>query len=304
MLFKILKATYGDKDADSLDVTSIVSEKVSDGRLAIAVTNQTFKKDPAPLKRKNLKVEYELDGEKHSKYFQEGVIAELPYPEKLIRYPARFTLNLPEVTLSTACWGNASFLSSAVWAYKRFKDRVTFGEKIFFISEDIDYSEYKRAFEDEGIQVKPLHSGYSLADYSHLAVKGLNEHINTDFVMLFQNDGFIDNVDKWTDRFLDYDYIGAPWWYKDHNNVGNGGFSVRSRKLLEVLAVDPHIKKVVPEDHHICRTYGDYLREHHGIEFAPEELALQFSVEHGTYRDQFGFHGTWQLEAYLRRTSS
>lgn len=303
MSFKILTANYGDRDETSLEVTEIVSKKIKDGRLAIAVTNETFKKDPAPLKKKRLKIEYELEGEVKTKYFQEGVIAELPSPEKLIKCPHRFTLNLPEVTLSTACWGNTSFLSSAVWAYKRFKDRVTFGKKIFFISESIDYSEYKQAFENEGIQVVLLPKEYSLRRYSYLAVKELNNYVDTDFVMLFQNDGFIDNVGKWTDRFLDYDYIGAPWWYKDHNNVGNGGFSIRSKKLLEVLATDKHIEQVVPEDHHICRTYGDYLREHHGIKFAPEELALQFSVEHGVYTDQFGFHGTWQLEAYLRRAS-
>jgi len=304
MSFEVIEATYGHKEDSSLDVIEIVREKIRDDRLAIAVTNESFKKDPAPLKKKILKVKYEFEDETKTKYFQEGVIAELPYPEKLIRYPSRFTLNLPEVTLCTACWGNASFLSSAAWAYKQFKDKVTFGEKIFFISENIDFSEYKEAFEDEGVQIKVLPKEYSLHSYSYLVVKELNEFVDTDFVMLFQNDGFIDNVDNWTDRFLDYDYIGAPWWYKDHNNVGNGGFSIRSKKLLETLANDKHIEKVVPEDHHICRTYGDYLTENHGIKFAPEELALRFSVEHGHYKNQFGFHGSWQLEAYLRRSSS
>ena len=32
--------------------------------------------------------------------------------------------------------------------------------------------------------------------------------------------------------------------------------------------------------------------------------AAKFSVEHGTYANQFGFHGTWQLEAYIRRLTS
>jgi len=304
MSFEVIEASYGHKEDSSLDVTDIVLKKIKDGRLAIAVTNESFRKDPAPLKKKILKIKFKFENETKTEYFQEGVIAELPYPEKLIKYPKRFTLNLPEVTLSTACWGNASFLSSAVWAYKKFKDKVTFGQKIFFISEDVDYSEYEEAFEDEEICVELLPKGYTLQKYSHFVVKELNNFVDTDFVMLFQNDGFIDNIDKWTDRFLDYDYIGAPWWYKDENNVGNGGFSVRSKKLLKVLADDEKIEKVVPEDHHICRTYGKYLREKHGIKFAPEELALKFSVEHGIYKDQFGFHGTWQLEAYLKRTSS
>ena len=75
-----------------------------------------------------------------------------------------------------------------------------------------------------------------------------------------------------------------------------------SSKIMD--ATNLRIKEFVPEDHHICRTYGKYLRDNHGIKFAPEPLAAKFSVEHGTYANQFGFHGTWQLEAYIRRLTS
>ena len=75
-------------------------------------------------------------------------------------------------------------------------------------------------------------------------------------------------------------------------------------KLMKILAEDEKIKEVVPEDHHICRTYGKYLRDEHKIKFAPEDLALKFSVETGQYKDQLGFHGSWQLESYLKRCSS
>ena len=143
-----------------------------------------------------------------------------------------------------------------------------------------------------------------MRQYSKMVMKDLNNFIHTDFVMLFQNDGFIDNIGKWDESFLKYDYVGAPWWYKDDNNVGNGGFSIRSKKLLQILSSDESIEKYDPEDHHICRVYGDYLRKQHGINFAPEHVARKFSVETGKYVDQFGFHCSHQLEAYLRRISS
>jgi hypothetical protein len=303
MSFKVLKANYG-VGQSVMDVTEKLNSKIKDNRLTFAVTNESFNKDPAPLKKKVLTIEYEDEsGDVHEKEFREGVVIELPNPKKA-NSKHRYLLNLPEVTLATICWGNNSFLTSAIWAYKQFNKKTKFGEKIFFISEDIDVDEYGDFFEEEEVLVSRVKSGYTLKDYSHFVVKDLNDFVNTDFVMLFQNDGFIENIDMWSDEYFDYDYIGAPWWYKDHNNVGNGGFSMRSKKLLEVLAADEKILDVVPEDHHICRTYGDYLREEHGIKFAPEELASKFSVEHGHHGGQLGFHGAWQLESYLKRLSS
>ena len=131
--------------------------------------------------------------------------------------------------------------------------------------------------------------------------KDLNNYVDTDFVLIFQNDGFISDSSSWTEEFLDYDYIGAPWWYDDENNVGNGGFSLRSKKLLEILSNDSHIKETDPEDHNICRVYGDYLKETHGIKFAPESLARKFSVENGNFTSQFGFHGKWHMGSYIKK---
>ena len=43
-------------------------------------------------------------------------------------------------------------------------------------------------------------------------------------------------------RFFDYDYIGAPWPNNFVNRVGNGGFSLRSKKFLELTAKIPYNK--------------------------------------------------------------
>lgn len=135
----------------------------------------------------------------------------------------------------------------------------------------------------------------SIQRYSDFIMKGLSKYIDTEYVLIIQYDGFVMNHKAWCNDFLNHDYIGATWWYKDGMNVGNGGFSLRSKKLLELTSKDHLIKQTHPEDHHICRTYRKYL-EGKGIKFAHEDLAKKFSIEgHGgqdnIYVSQFGFHG-------------
>lgn len=140
----------------------------------------------------------------------------------------------------------------------------------------------------------------SIEKYSHFLIKKVNDFVETDFVLVIQYDGFILNPEAWSDDFLKYDYIGAPWWYEDDNNVGNGGFSLRSKRLLKTLAEDESIVECHPEDHCLVRMYGDYLRTK-GIVFAPESVARRFSIEgclkesvpvkYGSvWTNEFGFH--------------
>ncbi len=133
--------------------------------------------------------------------------------------------------------------------------------------------------------------------YSKFILKELYKYIETDYALIIQHDGYVKNPEAWTDEFLKYDYIGAPWWYKDGHNVGNGGFSLRSKKFLEATykfftvytAAETH-----PEDHVICRKYRESFEKGFDIKFAPEELAAKFSFEgwnqQGVWSGQFGFH--------------
>lgn len=135
----------------------------------------------------------------------------------------------------------------------------------------------------------------STEEYSKFILKNLNEYVDTNYVLIIQHDGFVLNPHAWSDEYLEYDYIGAPWWYESGGNVGNGGFSLRSKRLLEFTARENFIEKYHPEDFQICRTYRDYLLNQ-GMTFAPVSLAKKFSFE-GRYRmwdnwnGQFGFHG-------------
>lgn len=136
----------------------------------------------------------------------------------------------------------------------------------------------------------------SIEEYSRFMIKELYRYVDTKYALIVQHDGYVKNWKAWENDFLNYDYIGATWWYKDGMNVGNGGFSLRSKKLLNTLANSAWITKTHPEDHHICRTYRKILEQKHAIKYAPESVAKRFSIEgyrsnENEYSNQFGFHG-------------
>ena len=148
-----------------------------------------------------------------------------------------------------------------------------------------------RRFDLAGIEVAVIPDIASIADYSRFMVKALGDRIESRFALVVQYDGYILNGRCWQAAFHDYDYIGAPWIDGGAQAVGNGGFSLRSRRLLQALR-DPRIAELVPEDIAICRTYRRLLEEDYGIRFAPPALAARFSFEsQAPTAPTFGFHG-------------
>ncbi len=137
------------------------------------------------------------------------------------------------------------------------------------------------------------------ADYSQFMLAELAEHISTSHALCIQWDGFVLKGSAWRPEFLDYDYIGAVWpHFRDRYNVGNGGFSLRSRRLLHAcrhLDFDPRDG----EDLIICRLQRPRL-EKQGIRFAAEEVARQFSFERTQPSGrEFGFHGIFNLVEHV-----
>lgn len=191
-------------------------------------------------------------------------------------------LHLPSVTLVTV---NCDKIEQGIEALAKSIKGIKFGAVKFLTSADTGLIE----------AVKIPHIS-TIQEYSRFMVKELYKYIDTDYVLVVQSDGYVKNPAAWNPEWLQYDYIGATWWYGDKQNVGNGGFSLRSKKLLQVLAADQYIVKTHPEDHMICRIYGRYLTQKHGIKFAPDSVAKKFSIEgfrqkDKTYSGQFGFHG-------------
>ncbi len=133
----------------------------------------------------------------------------------------------------------------------------------------------------------------------HFVLKNCAPSSATEHVLLVQWDGYVVNPGAWDPAFLECDYLGAKWfWHEDGMRVGNGGFSLRSRRLLAALE-DPRIVLVEAEDTTIGRTFRPLLEREHGIRFGSEALADKFAFEAAyPIGKPFGFHGLfnfWQV---------
>ena len=151
----------------------------------------------------------------------------------------------------------------------------------------------------------------SLDQYSYNMIYKLGDYIDTEFALIIQSDGYVINPTSWRDEFLEYDYIGAPFAmpndafsYRDINGnifrVGNGGFSLRSKKLIDLpnklnLEWKP-FHGFYNEDGFIC-AMNRHIYEENGCKFAPIDVAKYFSHEAEIPEVQgitpFGFHGKW-----------
>jgi hypothetical protein len=149
--------------------------------------------------------------------------------------------------------------------------------------------------------------------YSRFCVEELTQFVDTEHCLCLQLDGFVLNPDLWDDGFLCFDYVGAPWLSTKRRplepgcNVGNGGFSLRSKRFLDASAdlcwycewegVDVPRKYWGNEDYFLTVLNREQLRQR-GIRFAPQEVAARFSIQSGdqlepghNLRTVLGFHG-------------
>jgi hypothetical protein len=158
-------------------------------------------------------------------------------------------------------------------------------------------------------------------EYSLFVLYCLRAFVETDFALIVQDDGWILNGENWRSEYFDFDVIGAPihlarvhtakgaqymrrftWVHAPASNktdvILNGGFSLRSRRILEApgklgisVQVPPVTGLVGPpfsmrfpneqplEDVQLCTHMRPQL-EAAGIRFAPLEVATLFSFEH------------------------
>lgn len=193
----------------------------------------------------------------------------------------KFRMHLPEVTL---CCVDTRDPELALYALRRSMQQASFG-KVLLLG-----SGFGGGFNDGEIQCIDISPLKSVDEYSRFMLKGLNKYITTPFVLIAQWDGYVAHPEMWRDDFLSYDYIGAPWCRKNGEmRVGNGGFSLRSKRLLEAL--DVLTPPDEPEDVAICVSMRQELEQRFGITFAPVSVAQEFAIEYGPYRPAFGFHG-------------
>ncbi len=146
-----------------------------------------------------------------------------------------------------------------------------------------------------GVEIHRIPKLESAAAYSRFILSEIPKYVATSHVLVIQWDGFVVRPEAWDPAFMDFDYIGALWpQFSDGAVVGNGGFSLRSKRLLDAcrtIGLAEH-----PEDIAICRTHRARLEEEFGICFASPAMAANFSYERFESRGtEFGFHGVFNL---------
>lgn len=150
-----------------------------------------------------------------------------------------------------------------------------------------------------GVDVVLVPQISSAQAYSQFMLGSLARHVDTSHCLVVQWDGHLIHPEFWNPQFLDYDYVGASWpQFGDGYDVGNGGFSLRSHRLIAACQA-PHFTPSHPEDVAIGRINRPWL-ESQGMRFAPRELADQFSAERASApQDAFGYHGVWHMPSVL-----
>lgn len=163
-------------------------------------------------------------------------------------------------------------------------------------------------FDGQWVSVPDLMPGgkWSLNDMCRFLLRGLHAYIQTDVAILVQWDGYAINGAKWLDAFLEYDYVGAPWpasfpfvKANPRRRVGNGGFSLRSKRWLEHCANLPTVPAHagIAEDVYASSMNAEHF-ERAGMKIAPLDVAMRWSMEyrieefrHWKLSDSWGFHG-------------
>jgi len=202
-------------------------------------------------------------------------------------------VSLPNVTLVAI---SSIKIEQTILALKKSMRGIAYGRVLFFTDGDSD-------LKNHGIEVIKIDK-LDYNAYSHFVIYDLKDHVQTDFALLVQHDGYVVRPLKWQSEFLTYDYIGAPWrkglyFTEDGINirVGNGGFSLRSKKLLQAptdlaLPFDDKGTGFLHEDGIIC-LFNRKSLENYGLKFAPVPVASRFSRERWCSDSTlfpFGFH--------------
>ena len=136
-------------------------------------------------------------------------------------------------------------------------------------------------------------------DYSRiLKDKSFWEDIDEEHILVFQHDSFV--LRSGIEKFLGYDYIGAPWFWaygdykdkrykdlKDFKKGGNGGFSLRKRSAM-INIIENNNRDYEYEDMYFSNAIKDDI---------PLDVKKEFAVESMFHPNPLGVH---QIHKYLK----
>lgn len=197
-------------------------------------------------------------------------------------------LQLKNVTL--ICVSDVK-IPQSIYAIDTCMKQADFGAVKFLTSKEIEYNYAVKI--DTPID--------TIEAYSEFIIEKLYDYVDTKYCLIVQWDGFILNIDSWKEVFYQYDFIGAPYG-KHPTQIGNGGFSFRSKRLLKEtkeLSTEFKLHKGIPEDVVTCHLFRPTL-EARGIKYANLYTCSQFSTE-GYWREEFGFHDRYLNPSAVER---
>lgn len=196
------------------------------------------------------------------------------------RFKDQLKIRLPEVTLviyDPVAHELASIAVTDTMSKARFGD-------VHIWTDDI--SKFK-ILPGEGVKFFKAPSGLGKTAGQSIIWTDIPKFIKTSHVLNIEWDAGIADPSMWDGRYLEYDYIGAPWpWLKDGLDVGNGGFTLVSQRLLRFLhehQAPEEYPYSFPWDGELCRNLRPRLEKEEGFRFkwAPLEVAKRFAFEYG-----------------------
>jgi hypothetical protein len=135
-------------------------------------------------------------------------------------------IHLPDVTLLCA---DCYIWDRVVVAMERSLAQCSFGAVKFLTSLDMPY---RRSV----VKIPPINS---INEYSAFCLKEMYKYVDTSHALLVQHDGYVLRGESWDPSWLQRDYIG-PLYDQDTiitpASVGSGGFSLRSRRLMQLTS--------------------------------------------------------------------
>jgi len=146
----------------------------------------------------------------------------------------------------------------------------------------------------------------SYREFDQYVFPYMGEHVQTSHMLMVQTHAYILHPELWDDNWLVYDFIGAPWQERpefisvstgEMVRVGNGGFSLRSKKLLDLplkLNLPVVIDRGYSSDDGLINSYYRKIFLDNGIKYPSVDVAAKFAFENIVPENigiiPFGFH--------------
>jgi len=213
------------------------------------------------------------------------------------------TLQLSEVTLICVDTRNTDVAIDSM-SYSLIQAK--FAKNILFTSKNLCSKKIINKANMLNINLVFIPEIKSITEYSYFILTKLDDYISTNFCLVTQWDSWIIDSAFWDKDFLNYDYIGAIWPHYSFNQIGNGGFSLRSKKLLkaskELITSSTKFHNPLIEDDYICREKRDVFEKDYQIRFPTNTIANKFSIErNGIPSQSFGFHGMFHFNFFFKK---